>query len=173
MMSPVKNRKIDSLFYGFFSALLVAMLGCSTGEIDNFENIRVESDYRLDRLELQIVLLNENGNPLYWSKSILTPQIGVSVLSESKFKTNAKIYSMRNGVKHTKVYDGRLIDLRWSSLPEANIRLFRAEIPHGLISEDPQRDTEMGIITVTLETDKQGPFSDTLENTRIYSRSVP
>ncbi|MBI1927007.1 hypothetical protein HYR99_22540 [Candidatus Poribacteria bacterium] len=171
-MSP-ENRKTYSLFCGVFSALLVAMLGCSTGEIDNFEDIRIESDYRLDRLELQIVLLNENGNPLYWDQSILTPQIGVSVLSESKFKTNAKVYSMRNGIKHTKVYDGRLIDLRWSSLPEANIRLFRAEIPHGLITEDPQRDTEMGIITVTLETDKQGPFSDTLENTRIYSGSVP
>ena len=168
----MKNRFRYGWFYRFSLAFLITLWGCSSGEIDNFANIRVESDYRVERLDLRIQLLNKNRNPLYWNESILTPEIGVSVLSESKFVTNAKIYSMRQGVKHVKVYDGRLIDLQWGWISGTNVRLLFAEIPHALIQDDPERDTEMGSIKVTLETDKQGPFSYTLENTRIY-RSAP
>ena len=85
------------------------------------------------------------------SESILTPQIGVSLLSESEFITNTKIYLMRQGAKSAEVYDGRLIDLRWGLLGETNSRVLFAEIPHALINEDPERDTEIGIITVTVQ----------------------
>lgn len=166
------NVKLKQLFCGLALVLLITVFGCSSGEIQNFENIRIESDFRLSYLDIRIVLLDGNRKALIWSESILTPQIGVSAISESKFITDAKIYSMRQGAKSEKVYDGQLFDLRWGSLGRSNIRLLRSEIPRSLIREDPQRDTEMGIITVTVETDKQGPFSHTLENSRIYT-SLP
>ena len=171
-LSPFSNEKIQGLFCRLASAFLITICGCSSGEIENFANIRIESEYRSKRLEIQIILLDENRNSLVWTGSILTPQIGVSIVSESKFITNAKIYSMREGVKGEKVYDGELFVLRWGTLAGTNVRLLRSEIPHSLIREDSQRDTELGIITVTVKTDKQGPFSDTLEKTQIY-RGVP
>lgn len=166
------NVKTEQLFCGLASVLLIAIFGCSSGEIQNFDNIRIESDFRLSYLDIRIILLDKNRRPLIWSESILTPRIGVNAISESKFITDATIYSTRQGAKSEKVYDGQLFDLRWGSLGRSNLRLLRSEIPRSLILEDPQRDTEMGIITVTVETDKQGPFSHTLENTRIYT-SLP
>ena len=166
------NEKLKQFLCGLSLALLIAILGCSSGEIQNFENIRIESDFRLGYLDIRIILLDKNRNALIWSESILTPQVGVNAVSESKFITDATIYSMRQGAKSEKVYDGQLFDLRWGSLGGSNIRLLRSEIPRSLIQEDPQRDTEMGILTITVETDKQGPFSHTLESTRIYT-SVP
>ena len=165
----IRNVKLKRLFGGFALVQLFAIFGCSSGEIQNFENIRIESDYRLGYLDIRIILLDRNRNALIWSESILTPGVGVNAISESKFITDATIYSMRQGTKSEKVYDGQLFDLRWGSLGRSNIRLLRSEIPRPLILEDPQRDTEMGIITVTVETDKQGPFSHTLEDTRIYT----
>lgn len=167
-----RNVKTEQLFSGLASVLLIAIFGCSSGEIQNFDNIRIESDFRLSYLDIRIILLDKNRRPLIWSESILTPRIGVNAISESKFITDATIYSTRQGAKSEKVYDGQLFDLRWGSLGRSNLRLLRSEIPRSLILEDPQRDTEMGIITVTVETDKQGPFSHTLENTRIYT-SLP
>ena len=164
--------KLKQFFGGLALVHLIAIFGCSSGEIQNFENIRIESDYRLGYLDIRVILLDRNRNALIWSESILTPRVGVNAISESKFITDATIYSMRQGAKSEKVYDGQLFDLRWGSLGRSNIRLLRSEIPRSLILEDPQRDTEMGIITVTVETDKQGPFSHTLENTRIYT-SLP
>ena len=168
-MYCIRNVKLKRLFGGFALVQLFAIFGCSSGEIQNFENIRIESDYRLGYLDIRIILLDRNRNALIWSESILTPGVGVNAISESKFITDATIYSMRQGTKSEKVYDGQLFDLRWGSLGRSNIRLLRSEIPRPLILEDPQRDTEMGIITVTVETDKQGPFSHTLEDTRIYT----
>ena len=171
-ISPFGNKKTRKLFCGIASVCLTAIFGCSSGEIENFANIALDSDYRSGRLDIAVFLLDKNRKPLIWSESILTPQIGVSIVSESKFITNAKIYSMREGVKGEKVYDGELFVLRWGTLAGTNVRLLRSEIPHSLIREDSQRDTELGIITVTVKTDKQGPFSDTLEKTQIY-RGVP
>ena len=170
-MTIFNHTRLRLLFYVPVYGLLIVLPGCETGKIQNFEGIRLESDFRSDRLKLTTVLVDEKGRPLILSASILTPQIGVSVLPESKFETNAEIYSMRGGQRSAKVYDGRLIDLRWGTIRGPNARVLFAEIPHALIEADPNRDTEMGIITVTVETDKQGPFSDTLENTRIYLRA--
>ena len=149
---------------------LIAILGCETGVIDNFAGIKVETTFRPNLLEFDIFLLNENGRPLIQTGSILTPGTGPRSLSESKFTEHVEIYSMRNGTKNKKVYDGRFIDLRWGALG-GNRRVLFAEIPHRLIEEDEQRDTRMGVIIVTLQTDKQGPFKDTLEKAQIYSRA--
>ena len=149
---------------------LIAILGCETGVIDNFAGIKVETTFRPDRIEFDIFLLNENGRPLIQTGSILTPGTGPRSLSESKFTARVEIYSMQNGVRSKKVYDDRPIDLRWGALG-GNRRVLFAEIPHRLIEEDEQRDTTMGVIIVTLQTNKQGPFKDTLEDTRIYSRA--
>ena len=75
---------------------------------------------------------------------------------------------MRNGKQHKKVYDGRLLDLRWSQELNRLDRLMTAEIPRGFIDDDPERDTHLGVIIVEIQTEKQGPFSDTLEQTAIY-----
>lgn len=149
---------------------VVGILGCETGVIDNFAGIKVETLFRFDRIEFDIFLLNQNDRPLIQTGSILTPGIGVSTLSSSKFTTHVEIYSMRGGARGKKVYDGRLVALEWGAVG-GNRRVLFAYIPHRLIEEDDQRDTERGVIVVTVETDKQGPFTDTLKNARIYSRA--
>ena len=145
-----------------------ATLSCGSGVIQNFEGIRLQSDPRVDRIDLRIYLVDRNGIPLIWNQSILSPSVGVSTVSEADFTTNAKVYSMRNGKQHKKVYDGRLIDLRWSQQLNRLDRLMTAEIPRGFIDEDPERDTHLGVIVVEIQTEKQGPFADTLEKTAIY-----
>ncbi|RKU22653.1 hypothetical protein C6500_03905 [Candidatus Poribacteria bacterium] len=147
---------------------VLVTLSCGSGVIQNFEGIRVHSDPRVDRIDLRIYLVDRNGIPLIWNQSILSPSVGVSTVSEADFTTNAKVYSMRNGKQHKKVYDGRLIDLRWSQELNRLDRLMTAEIPRGFIDEDPERDTHLGVIIVEVQTEKQGPFSDTLERTAIY-----
>ena len=165
----LKDKTARAILPWFACGYLIAILGCETGIIDNFAGIKVETDFRFDRIDFDIFLLNENGRPLIQTGSILTPGIGVSTLSESKFTAHVEMYSMRNSARNKKVYDGRLVDLRWGSVG-GNRRVLFAEIPHRLIEEDEQRDTRMGMIIVTLQTEKQGPFKDILENTRIYSQ---
>lgn len=146
------------------------LLSCETGEIQNFEGISIITEPRVNRINVTIYLTDKHGNPLIWSQSILSPDVGVSTISDADFTTNAKVYSMRNGKIHQKVYDGRLIDLRWAQEANSLDRLLKAQIPHRFIEDDPERDTYKGIITVEIKTDKQGPFSDTDENATIYSR---
>ena len=148
----------------------LTLLSCGTGEIQNFEGISIFTEPRVNRVNVTIYLTDKHGNPLIWSQSILSPDVGVSTISDADFTTNAKVYSMRNGEKHKKVYDGRLVDLRWAQEANSIDRLLRAQIPHRLIQDDPDRDTYKGIITVEIKTDKQGPFTDTDENATIYSR---
>ena len=147
----------------------VVFIGCESGEIQNFEGIEVDAISRLGRVDIRIYLTDDRGNRLLWDPSILTPQIGVSALSESEFMTNAKMYSIRGGMQGIKVYDGRLFDLRWSRDPGSPYRLLRGEVPHSVITRDGERDTNMGILTITVWTEKQGPFTDTLDETQIYS----
>ena len=165
----LKDKIVGKILPWLAWGCLIAILGCETGVIDNFEGIKVETDFEFDRIEFYIFLLNKNGNPLIQTGSIVTPGTGPRSLSESKFTHHVEIYSMRNGARSKKVYDGRLINLYWDALG-GNRRVLSAYIPHRLIEEDEQRDTRMGVIIVTLQTDKQGPFEDTLENTRIYSQ---
>lgn len=169
-MDFLKDKTVGQILPWLAWGYLIAILGCETGIIDNFAGIKVETTFRFDQIDFDIFLLNRNGRPLIQTGSILTPGIGVSTLSASKFTTHVEIYSMRNSAKSKKVYDGRLIDLGWGAVG-GNRRVLFAEIPHRLIEEDEQRDTEMGVIIVTVQTEKQGPFKDTLENTRIYSRA--
>lgn len=143
-------------------------LSCGSGVIQNFEGIELQSDPRVDRIDLRIYLVDKNGVPLIWNQSILSPNVGVSTISEADFTTNAQVYSIRNGEKHRKVYDGRLIDVRWSQELHRLDRLLTAEIPRAFIEEDPERDTHLGVIVVEIQTEKQGPFTDTLERTSIY-----
>ena len=149
---------------------VIALLACGSGEIQNFEDIQIFAYPRTGRIDIKIYLLDRNGIPLIWNQSILSPSVGVSTISEADFTTNVKVYSMRNGEKHQKVYDGRLVDVRWSQEPNSFERLLTAEIPRSFIEEDPERDTHLGVITVEVKTEKQGPFTDTLEKTDIYKR---
>lgn len=146
------------------------LLSCGTGEIQNFEGISILTEPRVNRINVTIYLTDKDGVPLIWNQSILSPSVGVSTLSDADFTTNAKVYSMRNGQKHRKVYDGRLVDVRWAQEANNLDRLLKAQIPLRLIEEDPERDTYKGVITVEIKTDKQGPFSDTDEEAIIYSR---
>lgn len=148
----------------------LALLSCGTGEIQNFEGISILTEPRVNRINVTIYLTDKHGIPLIWNQSILSPGVGVSTISDADFTTNAKVYSMLNGEKHRKVYDGRLVDVRWAQEANNLDRLLRAQIPLRLIEDDPERDTYKGVITVEIKTDKQGPFSDTDENAIIYSR---
>ena len=159
----LKNRRVLLV-----SICVLVMISCGSGEIQNFEGIAIHADPRVDRIDLRIYLVDRNGTPLIWNQSILSPSVGVSTISEADFTTNVKVYSIRNGEKHRKVYDGRLIDLRWSQELNRLDRLMTAEIPRAFIEEDPERDTPLGIITVEIQTEKQGPFTDTLEKAEIY-----
>ena len=149
---------------------VIALLACGSGEIQNFEGIQAVSDPRVDRIDIRIYLVDKHGIPLIWSQSILSPSVGVSTISEADFITNVEVYSMRDGKKHRKVYGGRLYDVRWSQEPNSLDRLLSAEIPRRLIEDDPERDTYLGVITVEIQTEKQGPFTDTIEKTAIYKR---
>ena len=160
------NVKLQSVV--LVSICVLFVFSCGSGVIQNFEGIEIQSDPRVDRIDLRIYLLDRNGTPLIWNQSILSPSVGVSTISESDFTTNAQVYSIRNGVKHRKVYEGRLIDLRWSQELHRLDRLLTAEIPRAFIEEDPERDTHLGVIVVEIQTEKQGPFSDALERTAIY-----
>lgn len=153
-----------------FSLILCvgSLWGCGAGEIDNFAGIRIESERRLGRIEVLIILVDSYGNPLIWNGSILSPGIGANALSVSKFITQVDLYSYRGNVANIMVYSGELQNLRWSHAIGSDIRLMAGEIPIRLIQEDPTRDTDLGKITVTIETDKQGPFSDTLQRIRMY-----
>ena len=112
----------------FVSICILIMFSCGSGVIQNFEGIEIQSDPRVDRIDVRIYLLDRNGTPLVWNQSILSPNVGISTISEADFTTNAKVYSIRNGEKHRKVYDGRLIGLRWSQELHRLDRLLTAEI---------------------------------------------
>ena len=163
----LKDKRVRTVLPWLACGCLIAILGCETGIIDNFAGIKVETTFRPDEIEFDIFLLNENGRPLIQHGSILTPGTGPRSLSESKFTHHVEIYSLREGARSKKVYDGRLIGLQWGAVG-GNRRVLFADLPHRLIEEDEQRDTERGVIIVTLQTEKQGPFTDTLEDTRIY-----
>lgn len=148
----------------------LTLLACGSGEIQNFEGISILTEPRVNRINVTIYLTDKHGVPLIWNQSILSPSVGVSTISDADFTTNAKVYSMRDGKMHQKVYDGRLIDVRWAQEANSLDRLLKAQIPLRLIENDPERDTYKGVITVEIKTDKQGPFSDTDEDAIIYSR---
>lgn len=167
MMRQIKLQLRGIMLVGI---CVIALLACGSGEIQNFEGIQVLSDPRIDRIDIRIYLLDRHGVPLIWSQSILSPNVGVSTISETDFITNVEVYSMRDGKKHRKVYDGRLYDVRWSQEPNSFDRLLSAEIPRRFIEEDPERDTYLGVITVEVQTEKQGPFTDTIERTAIYKK---
>ena len=153
-----------------FSLILCAgaLWGCGAGEIDNFAGIRIETERRLARVEVRIILVDLYCNTLIWNDSILSPGIGANALPVSKFVTQVDLYSYRGNMVNQMVYSGELQNLRWSHAIGSDIRLMSGEIPIRLIKEDPTRDTNVGRITVTIETDKQGPFSDTLQRIRMY-----
>ena len=148
----------------------LTLFSCGTGEIQNFEGISILTEPRVNRINVTIYLTDKHGIPLIWNQSILSPGVGVSTISDADFTTNAKVYSMRNGQIHRKVYDDRLVDVRWAQETNSLDRLLKAQIPLRLIEDDPERDTYKGVITVEIKTDKQGPFSATDENAIIYSR---
>ena len=122
----------------------------------------------MGRIEIRIILVDSHGNPLMWNASILSPGIGANALPISKFITQVDLYSYRESEANIIVYSGELQNLQWSHAIGSNIRLMTGEIPIRLIQEDPARDADIGKITVTIETDKQGPFSDTIQRIRMY-----
>ena len=166
------SRQTARLLGGPFLFLTFLCCACSTGEIDNFEGIRIESDLRVSYVGVRIVLVDGNQQPLIWGSSILSPEVGLSAIHPSEIITEAEIHSLQNGEKHKQVFSGQLYNLRWSRIIGTDTRILAGEIPHVMIDEDRERDTQRGILTVTVRTEKQGPFTDTLTRVRIYTRSL-
>ena len=165
----------------FFRIVIVAITmalpallfsACSTGEIDNFEGIEIESSLRVSYVSVQIVLVDSNGTPLLWGSSILSPEVGLSALHPSEIIVEAEVYSIKDEEKHLKVFEGSLYNLRWSRILGTDTRILIGEIPRSIIQEDPERDSQRGIISVTVKTEKQGPFKDSTSRARIYSQPI-
>ncbi len=148
--------------------LLFVTDGCSTGEIANLEQIRVEDTvHRYDVVTIVISLRDGAGDALVWVNTSIGPQ-GGGVLSESDLDTEVRLYSTRDGRENKEVYHGRLRDLRWNQIIIDSPRILFGDIPIKLIASDPERDSPLGIIELTLKTPKQGDFFTREEQVQIY-----
>jgi len=144
--------------------LVFCLLSCDTGIIDNLGGISIDALFRRDRIDVKIFLQDKSGNKLLWGQRVSATQPGFIAPIED-FDTHLIVYSDEN---HN-VYDGRLAYLRWNaSIPDTPRRLL-GYIPIRLIKEDAERETNMGIIELTLITPKQGNFSARVENVQIYA----
>ena len=148
--------------------LTLSLFSCETGVIANLSNIRINPDLLTNQMRIAIYLQDHSGNYLVWHQSFLTPQSGMSIVAAEDFKTNVKIYSMKSGDKNKKVYDGRLAGLHWNRAFSDMPRLLLGDIPLTLIQKDAERDTDLGVIELTLTTPKQGDFFTVAENVKIY-----
>ena len=119
------------------------------------------------RYQIGFSLRDAQGYPLVWVNTAIGPQ-GGGVLSPSKLDTEVALYSTKEGQEHKRVYHGRLRDLRWNPIVVDNPRLLIGDIPTPLIESDPERDSPLGVIEVTLKTPKQGNFFTRQENVQIY-----
>lgn len=132
--------------------------------IDNLAGISIGVVSRRDRIDVQIFLQDSAGNKLFWGHRVSAAQPGF-VVPEADFDTHLTVYSDEN---HN-VYDGRLVYLRWNATIPDTPRILLGYIPTRLIKEDADRETNMGIIELTLITPKQGNFSARVENVQIYA----
>jgi len=170
--SLIKNAKLSLKLSSILTLFILSLMftGCNTGEVTNLGGIKVRTEYYFHSYILvEIILQSSKGYSLLWEESILNPQVGAGVVPEGDFETNVKIYSLLNGVENKKVYDGRLADLHWNRMIANTPRILIGKVPIILIEDDPQRDTELGNIEVTLITPKQGSFTDKDEKVKIYA----
>lgn len=171
-ISRIRNTKLSLRLHSVLSLFILSVIftGCGSGEIANLGGIAVDTDYYYHRyIIVEITLKSSKGYSLLWEESILNPQVGADVVPEEDFETNVKIYSLSNGVENKKVYDGKLADLHWNRMVANTPRILIGKVPTILIKDDPQRDTELGNIEVTLITPAQGSFTDKVEGVKIYA----
>lgn len=151
-----------------FACLGYLMIGCSTGEIANLEQIQIESVLRERDLIIVIFSLRDGGgHSLVWVNTSIGLQ-GGGVLSEDELDTEVLLYSMKEGQESKKIYHGRLRDLHWNQVYVDNPRILIGEIPADLLETDPERDSPLGIIELTLKTPKQGDFFTREEQVELY-----
>ena len=132
--------------------------------IDNLGGISTDAVFRPDRIDVKIFLLDRAGNKLLWGQRVSAAQPGFIAPIED-FDTHLMVYSDEN----QNVYDGRLAHLRWNASIPDTPRMLLGYIPIELIKEDAERETNMGVIELTLITPKQGNFYARAENVQIYS----
>lgn len=142
---------------------------CDSYVIQNLGAIDADAALRLDRLDVQIFLLTENGDRLQWDPSITGPLS--DVLPIDKLDTRIDIWSLKDGQRHLQVYSGRLRGLRWAAGYVTAYRSLTGDVPLYAYGIDTDADTPIGEIDVTLETPKQGDFTTTVFNVQIYSAS--
>ena len=159
-------RGINTVLKWVFLCLL--LLSCGTGKIANLSSIRITADLLTNKIRIVIFLQDHSGNYLVWHQSFLTSESGMSVVSEEDFNTNVKVYSMKYGDRNKKVYDGRLAGLHWNRAIVDTPRILLGDIPIVLIQKDAERDTDFGIIELTLTTPKQGDFFAQASDVKIY-----
>ncbi len=157
-------------------ALVFGILSCDTGMIDNLSGISIAATFHGDRINVKIFLQTETGSKLLWGQRVSQSQPGF-VVPEEDFDTHLKVYS--DGHLGTEwggeagfhnVYDGRLADLHWNATISDTQRMLLGYIPTRLIKEDAERETNTGIIELTLITPKQGNFDARLDNVQIYAQ---
>jgi hypothetical protein len=154
--------------FGPIVGLLALVLGgCETKTIQNLGAIDVGAQLSLEGLRVEIFLLTETGERLYWESGILGPT-GERPLSPSEFDTKVELWSLRNGQRHVRVYAGRLGGLRWSVSGAYGYRSLVGLVPRYAIQDDPETDSLIGEMDVTLKTPKQGDFHQSAYDVPLY-----
>lgn len=151
----------------WIAILIVALSGCESKVIQNLDAIDATADLHSDGIHVEIFLLADDGERLYWEGSILTPS-RLDVLPASELDTRVEVWSLKNGQRHKRVFFGRLRALHWNALIPNSYRSLLGIVPYDAIEADPEADSVFGEMDITLITPKQGNLSTTLVNIQIF-----
>ncbi|GIX06815.1 MAG: hypothetical protein KatS3mg115_1218 [Candidatus Poribacteria bacterium] len=147
--------------------MLGSLLGCEGKVIENLGAIDARAELRADGVWVEIFLLTEDGERLYWTSDLLSPH-GAGVLAPEDLDTHVEIWSLRNGERNRKVYSGRLQGLHWNTIYVNAYRSLIGRVPSYAIERDPEADAPVGEMEIALITPRQGTFRVTLSNVPIY-----
>ena len=156
-----------SIGVAFLLFCLVVTWGCETKTIQNLADIEAEAHLRLTSLEVRLYLLTDTGERLRWESSLVGP-VG-DVLPIEDLDTYVEVWSLRDGQRNKRVYAGRLRGLTWSIGQATSHRSLVGDVPLYAYAVDPEADSALGEIDVTLTTPNQGDFSNTIFNVQIFS----
>jgi hypothetical protein len=147
--------------------LALAMTGCDSKVIQNLDSIDAAADLHSDGIHVEIFLLADDGDRLYWEGSILT-NAGAQVLPVSELDSRVEVWSLKNGQRHRRVFMGRLRALHWNAIIPNSYRSLLGVVPYDAIGGDSEADSTLGEIDITLMTPKQGNLKTTLVNVQIF-----
>ncbi|MDA1190403.1 MAG: hypothetical protein O3A46_01825 [Candidatus Poribacteria bacterium] len=169
--TPTANRHAPFYSWNGKAFVLLAALGllfgCEGKKIQNLGDIEATVELHLTGIFMEIFLMTEDGDRLYWDTDISSP-VGAGILPIEDLDTKVDVWSMKNGQRHEKVYSGRLFDFHWNVARINSFRSLLGEIPASRIKRDLEADGPQGEIDLIFVTPNQGNFTTTLFNAPIY-----